>query len=229
MVTVLITSFLLLVIISFAVYRWQHIEPNDHANRALPPSPDFGGLFADSVAEENARLNAEQVEEALKEKRRVLCLRATEGDREALPEAHNSGDSRIYDDVLNALVHRAENAKQVFALASYIARSDLPVNLMLAEAFTDNWKLAPDRRTTPEMLHVAGLTGDAAFYQHAIELVLQSWREQRLHDIAPEELGQLIESEFWLLPSSARDSGAGFLLKQELAKIRRELAAVNNK
>ena len=229
MVTVLVTSFLILVIISFAIYRWQRVEPTDHLKRTLPTPPEFSGLFAESDAEENARLNAAHLEEALKDKRHALCLRAADGDRETLIEAHQSGDATLYDEVLDALVRRAENAKQVFALASYVARSDgLPVNIKLAEAFTDNWKSAPDRRTTPEMLHVAALTGDAAFYQHAITLASQSWHEQRLRDIAPGELAQLIESEFWLIPSSVRNSGAGFLLKRELAKICRALSPAKN-
>lgn len=171
-------------------------------------------------------MDAAQSEKELAEKRRQLLARADAGDRDALPEAHAGGDKELYDEVLNALVRRAENEKQVFALASYIARSDgLPVNLQLAEAFTENWKHAPGRRTTAEMLHVAALAGDAKFYQQAIETALLYWRERRLSEMTAEELTRLIESEFWLIPSNARNSGAGFLLKQKLAHVRRELAA----
>ncbi len=230
MIAFLITSFFLLAAISFAIYRWQHVSPGESANRALPPPPDFKSLFADSVAEEQARLITAQSEKELAEKRRQLLSRADAGDKAALPEAHESGDVDLYDEVLNALVRRAENEKQVFALASYIARSDgLPVNLKLAEAFTENWKHAPDRRTTAEMLHVAALAGDAKFYQQAIETALLYWREQKLPDMAAEELAQLIESEFWLIPPDARNSGAGFLLKQKLAHVRRELTAMTKR
>ena len=82
-----------------------------------------------------------------------------------------------------------------------------------------------DRRTTAAMLHVAALAGDAKFYQQAIETALLYWREQKLSDMTAEELTQLIESEFWLIPPDARNSGAGFLLKQKLAHVRRELTA----
>jgi hypothetical protein len=223
MIAFLITSFLLLAAISFAIYRRQHVSPGEGAKRILSPPPS---LFADSVAEEQARLEAAQSEKELAEKQRQLLSRAAAGDKAALPEAHESGDKDLYDEVLNALVGRAENEKQVFALASYIARGDgLPVNLKLAEAFTENWKHAPDRCTTAEMLHVAALAGDTKFYQQAIETALLYWREQKLPDMTAEELTQLIESEFWLIPSTARNSGAGFLLKQKLAHVRRELTA----
>lgn len=226
MIAFLITSFLLLVAISFAIYRRQHVSPGEGANRALPPTHGFKSLFADSVTEEQARLEAAQSEKELAEKRRQLLSRADAGDKATLLEACESGDVDLYDEVLNTLVRRAENEKQVFALASYIARGDgLHVNLKLAEAFTENWKHAPDRRTMAEMLHVAALAGDAEFYQQAIETALLYWREQKLPGMSAEELTQLIESEFWLIPSTARNSGAGFLLKQKLAHVRRELTA----
>ena len=227
MFAVLITSFLLLAAISFAIYRRQHVSPGESANRALPPPPS---LFADSIAAEQARLDAAQSEKELAEKRLQLLSRADAGHRDALPEAHACGDKGLYDEVLNTLVSRAENERQVFALASYIARSDgLPVNLKLAGAFTENWKHAPDRCKTAEMLHVAALAGDAKFYQQAIETALLYWREQKLTDMTAEELSQLVESEFWLIPPDARNSGAGFLLKQKLAHVRRELMATIKK
>lgn len=225
MVAVLITSFLLLAIISFAIYRWQQVSSGAGANRALPPAPpDFKGLFAAAAEEEQARLEAAQAAQELAEQRRELLSRAAAGDKTALLEAHGSGDAKLYHEALRALVRRAANEKQVFALASYVARHEsLPVNLPLAEAFAENWKQSPDRRTTAEMLHVAALAGDAEFYQRTIETLLLYWREQRLPDISAAELGQLIESEYWLLPSHARNSGAGFLLKREIASARRKL------
>ena len=222
MFAVLITSFLLLAVISFAIYRRQHVSPGESANRILSPPPS---LFADSIEQEQARLEAAQLEKERAEQRGQLLSRAVAGDKAALREAHQSGDAKLYEEVLCALVRRAENEKQVFALASYVAREgSLPVNLKLAEAFAESWRHAPDRRMTAEMLHVAALAGDAKFYQQAIETALLYWRERKLSDMTAEELQQLIESEFWLLPPDARNSGAGFLLKRKLAHVRRELA-----
>lgn len=229
MVTVLIASFILLAAISFALYRSRHgALSDDDANPAqlLPPSPaDYRSLFADPAAEAEAR--AAQEEKERKERRREILLRAAEGDKQALVEAHKSGDGLLYEEVLHQFIERAgENKKQLFALASFIARhAGLPVNRELASAFLESWKHAPARGNTPEMLHLAALAGDAALYQQAIETALLYWHEQKLSDISAEELAQLIESEFWLIPSDARNSGAGFLLKRRLATVRRELAA----
>ncbi len=229
MVTVLIASFILLAAISFAIYRFrQNALPGEQETQALPPPPpDFKGLFHDPGQE--ARLRAEQFEKERAEWRQALLARAASGDKETLVEADLMYESEAYDEVLNILVERAENEKQLLSLVSYIARSDsLPVNKKLAEAFIESWKLSPDRRTTAKMLHLAAKVGEAVVYQNAIESALQGWRERKLPDINAEELAQLIESEFWVVPSSARNSGAGFLLKRELAKVRRELAAHNN-
>ncbi|MBV9209277.1 MAG: hypothetical protein JOZ52_01540, partial [Acidobacteria bacterium] len=117
MVAILITSFLLLAAISFAIYRWQQVSPRENENRILPPPPP--SLFADSVEQEQARLMAAQAEEELAGRRQELLSRAAAGDKKALPEAHQSGDANLYDEVLDALVRRAENERQVFALASY--------------------------------------------------------------------------------------------------------------
>jgi hypothetical protein len=225
MVTVLIASFILLAAISFAIYRWQRAPSNENANQALPPPPDFKGLFDHSG--EEAAFRAAQSEKELAEKKQALLARAANGDKEALVDAHACGDKKIYEEVLNALVRRVENEKQLFALASFIARSSdsLPVNTELARAFIESWKLSPDRRATAQMLHLTAMAGDAALYQQAIETALQYWHEQKLSDITAEELAALIESEFWIIPSEARNSGAGFLLKRKLAGVRRELAA----
>jgi hypothetical protein len=226
MVIVLSTSFLLLALVSVAIYFWQRTPPNDNPNRTLPPPPDFRGLFdAPDIDAEEELLKTAAAENDFAEKRRALLFRAADGDKAALTDAQENGDRTLYDEVLNALIHRIENEKQLLALVSFIARSDsLAVNHNLARTFLESWKRAPDRLTTAEMLHLSARVGDAALYQHAIEMVLQYWREQKLQDITPEELAQLVQSEFWILPSDVRNSGAGFLLKQKLAGVRHQLA-----
>ena len=47
----------------------------------------------------------------------------------------------------------------------------------------------------------------------------------RVRNMSAEELRSLFEGEYWLLSSEAKRSGAGFLLKQRLAHVRRELSA----
>ena len=47
----------------------------------------------------------------------------------------------------------------------------------------------------------------------------------RLEGLGAEDLRALFEAEYWLLSSEAKRSGAGFVLKQKLADVRRRLAA----
>jgi hypothetical protein len=229
MVTLLITSFLLLAGITYAIYLWQRPSSKTDAGFLLPP-PRTVRLFDDDdgLSEAHHQRELPSVENAASEQRRALLLaRASAGDKEALRDAQASGDAALYDEVLNALVEQVDSEKRLLALVSYIARSDehLRVNSLLAEKFIESWKASPDRNSTAKMLHICALAGSASVYQAAIEAAYQFWRDRRLEQISAIELRQLIESEFWLLAPAVRNSGAGFVLKRKLAQLRRKLAA----
>jgi hypothetical protein len=87
---------------------------------------------------------------------------------------------------------------------------------------------SPDRSSTTKLLHVAALTDDAKNYGRAVDLVLMSWRDGSLADLSAVELQTLINSEYWVLSSRTRTSGAGFVLKDTLATAKRELERTNN-
>jgi hypothetical protein len=87
---------------------------------------------------------------------------------------------------------------------------------------------APDKSSTTKLLHVAALTDNAKTYGRAVELVLMSWRDGSLADLSAVELQTLINSEYWLLSSRTRSSGAGFVLKRTLSTANRELEPGNN-
>ena len=226
MVTLLITSFLILAGITYAIYLWQRPSIERDAEFDLPPAPPrFDGLFDNPEEMRAHALLSAETDRA--EQRRALLERAHTGDKQALADAHASGDVALYDEILNALTERADSDQKLLALASYIARSTPPlrVNKVLAEKFIESWKQNPDRNSTAKMLHIAALSDDASVYQAAIEAVFQFWREGRVQQINATELRSLMESEFWLLGASARASGAGFVLKRKLAAIRRQLAS----
>lgn len=229
MVTLLITSFLILAGISYAIYLWQRPSSNEEADYMLPPPPPRAiGLFDEKGFDEPAPRELPGGREVFGEdERNALLARASSGDKEALLDAHAIPDSALYTEVLNTLVERAGSDKSLLALASYITRSDVPlrVNNLLAEKFIESWKSAPDRNSTARMLHVAALASEANIYQTAIETAYQFWRNRRLTGISPDELRQLIESEFWILAPAVRNSGAGFVLKRKLAQLRRQLVA----
>jgi hypothetical protein len=234
MVTVLVTSFLLLAAISYVFYCLQRASSKkDTSDRSLmPPPPRFRGLFDDDAAAgaldaatTSAHVNPGGITSA---ERETLRERARQSDKAVLTEAQALSDADLYDELLDALVERADSDKQLLALASYITRHQgLRVNRRLAEALIDSWRTttAPDRGSTAKLLHVAALADDAALYRQAVETALQFWRERRITNLSAEELRTLAESEYWLLSAGVRSSGAGFVLKRRLAGLRRELAA----
>ena len=225
MVTFLITSFLLLAAITYVIYRGLRPSSDRDAEFSLPPHAV--GLFAEKALKEAQAQELASAENLADEERQALLSRATVGDKKALDDASTTNDAALYDEVLNALVEGANSDASLLALASYIARSDanLRVNRRLAEKFLESWKHTPDRNSTAKMLHVAALADDANIYQAAIETAYQFWRDQKLTGITAYELRQLMESEFWILSPAQRNSGAGFLLKRKLTRLRRTLAA----
>jgi hypothetical protein len=226
MVIVLVTSFFLFAAISYAIYWWQRSSSNEISERILPPARAVA-LFGElSRAEEAALLDAEQ-KAAAAEQRSALLKRAAAGDRKTLDEAQATADANLYDEVLDALTGRTDSDAELLSLVSYVARNaPLRVNVKLAAKFIESWKRgSPDRGSTAKMLHVAALSGDANLYRQAIETVFQLWREGRVPSLNADELRQLVESEYWILPAESRNSGAGFVLKRTLARLRRELAA----
>ena len=234
MVTVLITSFLLIAAISYAIYCWQRTSSNENAGHALPPPPPrFRGLFNDeqSDAQLAARFSEAEALRRTSEQRAVLLERATQGDKAVLAEAHALGNTALYDEVLSALVLRAkDNYKQLFALVSYITRSDLlRVNTTLAEKFLEAWKTSPDRSSVAVALHIAARADDASVYQRAVETAHQFWRAGQLSGVSAEELRAILEGEYWLLSQGVRSSGEGFVLKRKLAKLRQELSRASSK
>jgi hypothetical protein len=97
-----------------------------------------------------------------------------------------------------------------------------------AVAAIRDFQQSPNKNSTTRLLHVAALTDDAKIYGRAIELVLMSWRDGSLSDISAKDLQALFSSEYWVLSSHARTSGAGFVLKQTLSNANRELEGGNN-
>lgn len=91
-----------------------------------------------------------------------------------------------------------------------------------------SFQKSPNRSSTANLLHITALTDDARNYGRAIELVLMSWRDGSLADMSARDLQTLFNSEYWVLSSSARTSGAGFVLKRILSNANSELESTNN-
>jgi hypothetical protein len=221
MVTLLITSLVILAFVAVAFYFWQK-PASPIESEALPPS-EWRGLFID-VLSDNQNAGEDEAELADKSRRRAAILdRAAEGDKSALQEARNSEDSELYEEVLNTLLGAAESGPNLLALVSYITRHELTVTKKLAERFIDSCNNIRDAGTTAKMLHLAALSNDAGVYQRAMETALEFWRAGHLSNVSARELRSVIEGEFWILSSTTRSSGAGFLLKRALSRASREL------
>jgi hypothetical protein len=73
----------------------------------------------------------------------------------------------------------------------------------------------PNRNSTAKLLHAAALSDNAK-------------RDGSLADLSAKELQSLFNSEYWVLSSRTRISGAGFVLKETLSSASRELQLANN-
>lgn len=87
---------------------------------------------------------------------------------------------------------------------------------------------SPNKNTTADLLHVVAHSDDAKNYGRAIELILMSWRDGSLSDLSARDLQSLLNSQYWVLSSRTRTSGAGFVLKETLSTANRELESTNN-
>jgi len=220
MVTILITAVVVLVLFGIGVYFWQR-PATDNTDRVLPPPPGARGLFADFATETDA---AEHLA-MMSQRRAELIKEAENGQRDTLDEARLTGDPALYNRVLTELVHFSASEPKLLSLLSYVSQNELPVNRNLAEAVLASWREDPDRSGTARALHFAALSDDPDIYRGAIESALRLWREEKLSDISAVELRALFDGEFWVLSSSSRSSGAGFVLKRTLDGARRELEA----
>lgn len=212
MVTLLITSVLFLALFAIAIYFWQ--KPRDsNEPLPLPPSIPPRALFSNTEETEplvTAESNGHQ----------ELLDRASRGDLNAVLEAK---DLDVYSQVLTAAVARATSESKLTKLASHVAQNNLPVNASLAEAMIRSWHVSPNRHTTAKALHFAALSDNAELFSNVVETTLNMWRAGELNDISGMELQALLNGEYWLLSSTKRNSGTGFVLKRTLSSARREL------
>jgi hypothetical protein len=184
------------------------------------PRPPTRGLFQDYEPEPERPSPCAELRE-------LLLERAAGGDRQALLEAHNTGDLAFYREALDALVaHCASAGEDLQDLASTIVASGaLRANQSLARHLIDSWAAAPGDRSAAVMLHIAALSDDAATYHAAVDVAVDAYARGRVQGVTADRLRALCESEYWVLADEARGSGAGFVLKRRLAHVREDLAA----
>ena len=222
-----IVTVLLLAAVAYRIFRKQQELNSYRAGRELYASeprsifdqtPD--SAEAERVAAEgsNARATAEL--------RASLLTRASDGDYTALADAHRANDTALYSSVLSTSLGWANAAEDnLSALAAFVSSdSELRGSRELADAYRRLWERAPDRATTARLLHLAALSDDPQTFGDAVGAAARALREGRLTNLTGEDLRALAESEFWVMSTVSRTTGAGVVLKQRLASLRRELA-----
>ncbi len=233
MVTFLFTVIFIIGVLAVALYFWQRPKQktlDPFASEATPlPPPQSSGLFSDNGSHQAvAGIVDREAQVAASEDLATLIARARNDDKSALQDANTREDKAVYEEVLNVFVEQASSDPQLLSLVSFVVGNDLKVNKRLAEVIIESWKIAPDKSSTARMLHIAALSDDVRTYQNAVETSLHFWLAGRLTGISPVELRSLLDGEFWVLSSSARNTGAGFILKRTLASARRELQRAAN-
>ncbi len=236
-------SILLLAVAAFTLNKL-HRRPPSKSSSTLSESRQFDGLFAEQHASESrqfdglfaeqhaedARLIA-QAETKLRseEERKRLLERAGEGDETALDEAHKKGDAELYREVLRTIVVQADgNAEALRSIAEYIVDGrQLRSNADFAQTMIEIWGKSHDQRSLVDMLYLSALSDDGATFQRALEAAFKKWRAGKLPQISAKDFLATVECAYWLIATEVRYSGSGFLIKQAIADIRRELAATD--
>jgi hypothetical protein len=228
--TILFISLLLLTATAIALRFSKRWAAKPEISRQLPAS-SFDGLFAERRAEEAKALAEENAMLREEAARRRLLERAAEGEIKMLDEAHALDDAQVYREVLQVIrTHADGNPEVLQSIAKYIVDSQkLRSSSDLAETVIEMWSKFPSQHSLAEMLYLAALADDAAIFTRAANVALLSWREDRIGEVSAKEFLTTVESAYWLVASEVRTSGAGFLLKQAIADVRRELAAANRR
>ena len=214
----------LLAVAVFALRQWSR-QPSPEAP-SLPETKTFDGLFAEQYEEEaraRAKAEAELREE---EERAALLARAYVGDETALDDAHAHGNRDLYDETLETLVAQAEgDTERLRAIAEYIVDSgSLRATSGFAAAMIETYDQRLDQRSLADMLYLAALSDDAAVFEQAVQAARARFRLGRIPRLSPRDFAATVECGYWLISAETRYSGDGFILKQLIAGVRRELA-----
>jgi len=194
----------------------RQFEPN--SNRSLFAPTDEELLILER--EEQEKLLAER-QQIVKEN---LIVRAGDGDFTVLTAAKESGDSDFYENLLDLLTERKRlEPENFYKLVSFISDEQLSATETFAQAALNVFLENPQTNFLPKVLHVSALTDSAEIYLQTVDEIYNLWKQKNLEKISGVELISLFESHYRLLPSNAKASGAGFLLKEKLENIRREV------
>lgn len=223
-------SFLiLLALIVYAAWRRRHEQHSflpEAETRNQIKSPRVAALFV-PTPQDLARIELEKHHRQHAEQRERLLTWATLVDFSVLENRPVLEDEKLWskswNEAVGILTERARSEEDVRRLASFCLDHEFDVNNTLVNAFQKIWAGTPDARTTTQMFRLAAKADDAERFSDVLTEAEQFVKNGKLSEISVAELYELAESHYWLLSQPARASGAGFLLKQKMADLRREL------
>ena len=118
------------------------------------------------------------------------------------------------DEELRAL--EREERKMLEARDVELRENERQKRLASFEEFRQTWRELPSRANTVELLFRASELERGDVYLDTIDELLHK-RSDVFND---DEIAELIESHFWLLPQSERTPGVTFTINRELAALR---------
>jgi hypothetical protein len=111
---------------------------------------------------------------------------------------------------------REKKAREI-AKREYLASAE--INARVDEALK-RWRNDHTISSASELLHVTVSCGREGDFVRAANEILTTFREGGLSGLSADDLALLLESHYRLVPLKERGSGALFLLKEEIAKLR---------
>lgn len=185
----------------------------------------FDSLFAEQHVEDSRQLAIADARLRDQNHRQRLLNLASEGEESVLEEASKYDDSEFYAEVLKALTAQANSPERLRSIANYIVDSqELRSSREFAETMMELWRLPVTQRSLADMLYLSALADDADVFTRAIYAALELWQLDLRTKVTTKDFMATVESAYWLVSGEVRYSGAGFLLKQAIADVRRELA-----
>ena len=92
--------------------------------------------------------------------------------------------------------------------------------LELLQTIRENWETDKNKQNTVRLIEAAAATGDADEFRNVCDTVIRQFRTGDLAGLSARDLAEAIETHYWLLPSTERTPGTGFILRDWMDELR---------
>ena len=80
------------------------------------------------------------------------------------------------------------------------------------------WRMSPNKTEIADLLEAASVDGDV--FLDAAEAIIGEFQNGKIKGISTEDLAQMLESYFWLVPAEKRTPGVGYRFQTVLKSLR---------